>query len=85
MTEEPQVVAHQPTLVFYFGQDFCANPIYQPPPGPPPATPNGNYQPPGPLDNPPLGPPGGPPPGAPGAPPPSGPPGSPPLGPPGDL
>ena len=81
---ELQTVAHQPTLVFYFGQDFCADPIYHPPLGPPPAAPNGHYQPPGPPDNPPLVPPGGPPSGPPPGPPP-GPPGSPPLGPPGDL
>ena len=36
--EEPHVVAHQPTPVFYFSQDFHADPIYQPPLGPPPGT-----------------------------------------------
>ena len=44
---EPQVKAHQPTPVFYFGQDFHADPIYHPLLGQPPAAPNGNYQPPG--------------------------------------
>ena len=53
---EPPVAAQQPTPVFYFSQDFRADPIYQPPPGPPPGTLNGNYQPPDP--------PGGPPPGS---------------------
>ena len=38
---EPPVAARQPTPVFYFGQDFRADPIYQPPPGPPPAALNG--------------------------------------------
>ena len=65
--KEPQVAARQPTLVFYFGQDFHADPIYHPPPGLLPATPNGNYQPPGLPGNPPLGPPGSPPPGPPGS------------------
>ena len=53
---EPHVMVCQPTLVFYFGQDFHANLIYQLPMGPPPVTLNGNFQPPGPPGNPPMGP-----------------------------